>query len=106
MTTMSTNIAGVMKPFKGTIGRQWVGAVYDLDDFFKANKKKKGKKKKSVYELLSVGDSILIDEKKEEKHTVNGKSGVWRTIRGRHYFFPDDGSGVIPPFMSGNREGE
>jgi hypothetical protein len=39
----------------------------------------------------------MLEEAREKRYTVNGKRGIWRTIRGRHYFFPDDKSGVIPP---------
>jgi hypothetical protein len=34
-----------------------------------------------------------------------GKIGVWRTIRGRRYFFPNDGSGPLPKIPGGKKEG-
>lgn len=96
MTTLSSNIAGVVKPI-GMVKRVRAGEVYDVASLFSGKKKKK-KKNVAVYEVESVGGGLMLLEKKEQKHTVNGKKGVWRTIRGRHYFFPDDKSGVIPPF--------
>jgi len=94
MTTISGNIAGTIRPF-GVLKR---GEVVDVSDIFKKKKKKRKKKKSSVYEMVSVGGVAILCEKKEKKYTVDGKQGVWRTIRGRHYFFPDDKSGPIPPF--------
>jgi hypothetical protein len=38
-------------------------------------------------------ESVRIAE--ETMYTVQGKKGVWRTVRGRHIFFPEDGSAPI-----------
>lgn len=87
-----------MRPIGKPLRRPQAGKVYDLADLAKPIKKKK-KIKKRVYELFSSdGKMFLLEAKKEKKHKVNGKIGVWRTIRGKHYFFPDDKSGPIPPF--------
>jgi hypothetical protein len=97
MTTTSLNIATIPRPIGKPLRRQPIpGCVYNLDDFIIGKKKKK--KRKCVFELISIGDTVLLEEKKEKKYKVNGKIGVWRTIKGRHIFFPDDGSGPIPPF--------
>ena len=100
MTTTSADIPAIPRPIGKPLRRQPMpGYVYNLDAFVPYNKKKK--KKKRVYELVSTEDGILIEAKKEKKYKVDGKVGVWRTIKGRHYFFPDDGSGPIPPFHFG-----
>jgi hypothetical protein len=98
MTTTSANVAAVARPFADTLRRKWsAGTVYDLSVFTKKKKKKK-RKTEGVFEIIQVGDRVLIEAKKEKRHKVDGKLGVWRTMNGRHYFFPDDGSGPIPPF--------
>jgi hypothetical protein len=95
MTTLSGNIASIVKPIGDPLRRPVPGSVYDIGIFTPVKKKKK---KKKVYELVNSGGAVLLEEKKEKKYKVDGKLGVWRTIKGRHYFFPDDNSGPIPPF--------
>jgi hypothetical protein len=70
------------------------GKVYSVMDLVKPKKKKK---KIGVYEIFSEGGRMMIESVSKKEYTVNGKKGVWRTISGRHYFFPNDKSGTIPP---------
>jgi hypothetical protein len=96
MTVSSGNIAGVIKPI-GMLKLPWCpcsGRICKIEEI-PVNKKKK--RKISVYEILNIDGHIMLEEAREKRYTVNGKRGIWRTIRGRHYFFPDDKSGVIPP---------
>jgi len=93
----SANIAPYMVPI-GTIERLPSGFVYDVKTL---TNKKKSKKRAGVYEIFSVDGHMMIESAIEKKSVVNGKKGVWRTISGRHYFFPDDKSGSIPPFKWG-----
>ena len=93
MTTSSANIAGVIKPI-GMVRRP-SGFVFVTSDG--SSSKKKKRKKPGIYEVISVDNVTIIGEMKEKRYIVKGKKGVWRTIRGKHYFFPDDKSGVIPP---------
>ena len=46
-----------------------------------------------------VRSPLVVDKpgKKADKYKYKGKVGVWRTISGKRYFFPDDGSDSIPP---------
>lgn len=96
MTTSSSNIAGVLKPI-GMIRRGfwpcYSGCICKIEEI-PVNKKKK--KLVGVYEVINFDGEINLLEMKEKRYTVNGKKGIWRTIRGRHYFFPDDKSGIIP----------
>jgi hypothetical protein len=53
--------------------------------------------------LLEKAKSKRVVDKpggKQDKYEYKGKVGVWRTIAGKRYFFPDDGSGSIPPMSS------
>lgn len=94
--TTSSNIAGVLKPI-GILKRGSCpccsGCICKIKDI-PVNKKKK--KRVGVYEVVNFDGGVEILEAKENRYIVKGKKGVWRTIRGRHYFFPDDKSGVIP----------
>jgi len=104
MTTTSANIAHVVTPLGKPLRRFAPGMVYDLG---KLKKKKKKNKTESVYEVFTIDGHVLVEgigtaikklfAKKEKKHKIDGKIGVWRTIKGKHYFFPDDKSGPIPP---------
>lgn len=98
MTTTSADIgtAAIPMPFKGLVKRFEPGRIYQTKDIVK---KKKKNLKEGIFDVLSFGDEILFEAKREKKSVLNGKRGVWRTIRGRHYFFPDDKSGVIPPII-------
>jgi hypothetical protein len=98
MTTTSANIAPYMVPIGEPIERLPSGFVYDVK---RLTNKKKAKKKTGVYEIFAVDGHMMIESAVEKKSVVNGKKGVWRTISGRHYFFPDDKSGSIPPFKWG-----
>lgn len=101
MTTTSSNIAGVIRPIGGKLKRQVPGRIYDIDEITPTGSKKQKKKCQCVLELLSIGDEVLLVEASSKtKSVVNGKTGVWRTIRGRRHFFPDDGAGPIPPIGS------
>jgi len=54
-------------------------------------------------DLLEKAKSKQVIDKpgsKQDKYEYKGKVGVWRTIAGRRYFFPDDGSASIPPMSS------
>jgi len=55
---------------------------------------KTGKKVKSPQVVDKPG-------KQQDKYEYKGKVGVWRTIMGKRYFFPDDGSESIPPMKKG-----
>lgn len=94
----SADIAPYMVPIGSPVERLPSGFVYDVK---RLTSKKKSKKKASVYEIFSADGHIMIESAVEKKSIVNGKKGVWRTISGRHYFFPDDKSGSIPPFKWG-----
>lgn len=119
MTTTSANIASVPRPFAvaGHGTRPWPygsAKVYKVDEI-RPKKKKKGEKlyygqvgmlyvntKGQVTEAYSVpvgqpGDGLW-------KIPSLGKVGVWRTIKGRRYFFPVDGSGPIPK-IPGSKKG-
>lgn len=101
--TISANIGSFMVPLgiisKGN--RPWMaksGKMYKVDDL-----KPKKKKKKKTYEdlgMLQVEGAFTVPhgdpEDNKWKIPKLKKVGVWRTIRGRRYFFPDDGSGSIP----------
>jgi hypothetical protein len=106
--TTSTNISGVIKPLGGVLRRQVPGKVYDIDEITPTGtKKKKRKKKGGVFEMLSFdGELLFFEARRDRKHTVNGKAGVWRTVRGRKHFFPDDQSGPIPPIKKGDGNGQ
>lgn len=95
MTITSSNAGSFMKPVGGMLSRGYSGKMYKVDDILK-NKKVK-KKKTGMYELCDIEGLVLVESKKDRKYRVNGKMGVWRTIKGRYYFFPDDGSDTIPP---------
>jgi len=100
MTTTTANIASYAVPLGSPIRRVYPGRVYGAEDFFPKKKKKK-KRAKGVYELFMVGDEVLVEAVVPgRKYTLNGKTGVWRTVRGRKHFFPDDKSGTIPPIGS------
>lgn len=100
MTTMSSNIAGVIKPF-ARLKRPMYGYLLKVDELSVGKKKKE---KVGVYEVVSENGRVSLNEANEKKYVVNGKKGVWRTIKGRHYFFPDDGSATIPPMYGGKNE--
>jgi hypothetical protein len=95
--TASSNIAGVIKPI-GIISRGFLpccsGCICKIEEI-PVNKKRN--KKIGVYEIFNIDGYTMLEEAREKRHIVNGKRGIWRTIRGKHYFFPDDKSGVIPP---------
>lgn len=94
MTTTSANIAGVIKPFGGMLKRHVAGSVYDIDEITPIGTKKK-KKKRGVYELLVVDGEVMLEAKREKKYVVDGKTGVWRHIKGRPRFIPDGGTPVF-----------
>lgn len=108
MTTTSSNIARVIKPFGGVLKRQVPGRICDIDEIAPTGtKKKKCKRKCCVFEILSIdGEILFVEATRSRKHMVNGRAGVWRTIRGRKHFFPDDSSGPIPPIKKGDRHGK
>ena len=110
--TTSANIAGTIQPFAvaghGT-GPWPYGKVkiYKIDEIKPSKKKKKGDK---LYYgqvgMLYVGTDGKVQEAYTEpvgdpkdnlwKVPSLGKVGQWRTIKGRRYFFPIDGSGPVP----------
>jgi hypothetical protein len=94
MATTSANTAPYIVPVGDSIQRFSAGNVYDVKSIIKP---KKNKKKLGVYEIFSLEGHMVIESAVEKKSKINGKTGVWRTIKGRHYFFPDDKSGTIPP---------
>ena len=94
MTTTSANAGNYMVTIGEPIERFSPGKVYSVMDLVKPKKKKK---KIGVYEIFSEGGRMMIESVSKKEYTVNGKKGVWRTISGRHYFFPNDKSGTIPP---------
>jgi len=110
MTTTSGNIAGTIQPFAvaGSGTRPWPygkAKIYRVDDL-KPGKKKKKKKEYSDLGMLYVGTmedmqeayTVRVGDPKDNMWKIPklGKVGVWRTVRGRRYFFPVDGSGPIP----------
>jgi hypothetical protein len=101
----SGSVGGFMVPLGGLLKREFAGEVYDVGKM--VTKKRKAKRKFSgrVYEVVSFDGGIVIEAKSEKKYKVDGKTGVWRTIRGRHYFFPDDKSGPIPPIKGASHGG-
>ena len=94
MTTTSADIGSYMVPIGEPIERFYPGSVYSVKDLVKPKKKKK---KIGVYEIFSSDGVMMIESTVGKQYVVNGKKGVWRTVRGRHYFFPNDKSGTIPP---------
>lgn len=84
--------------------------VYSVDTL-----KPKKKKKRSLYygeigmmpiyrgESLSEGEFTRPVGKDGNKWELvdSGKIGVWRTIKGKRYFFSDDGSGPVPSIPEG-----
>jgi hypothetical protein len=82
--------------------------VYHVDEL----KPGKKKKKKLYYgEIgmfpITIGESMTtpVGDAKDNlwKHKKSGKIGKWRNVRGKPYFFPDDGSGPIPPVPTGGK---
>jgi len=116
MMTTSANIAGTPQPFAvtGHGTRPWPygsAKIYRVDDL-KPRKKKKSVKRPGGIGMLYVG---TIGEAYTEpvgnpkdgfwKIPSLGKIGVWRTIRGKRYFFPVDGSSSIPKVPGGGEKG-
>lgn len=108
--TTSANIKGTVQPF---VAGNWQNKawpygnkkVYTVDEL---KPRGGGKKKRFAYGetgMLYVTNegqmaeayTSLVDKEKNLWKIKGGKVGHWRTVRGKRYFFPKDGSGPIPP---------
>jgi len=107
--TTSANIAGTVRPFMrvGSGMVMWPygkGGMYKVDEIRPCKDKKKCSK--APYGQIGVIHVGMIGEAFTEpvgnpkdgfwKIKKTGKIGVWRTIKGRRYFFPVDGSSPTP----------
>lgn len=108
--TTSANIAGVPGPFAPVPrGGAWPYSkkrIWTLDEL----KPKKKKARSTPFygqmgmlllrreSLEEVKSPIVTDKpgKKKDTYKFKGKVGVWRTIAGKRFFFPSDGSGSTP----------
>jgi len=97
MTTLSGNVGSYTKPF-GYV----MPMPFPLSRFVDVGVLKK-RAKRNPYETTVTGivklESLVEAVTKEVSPGVwefRGKKGVWRTIRGRRYFFPKNGD-PIPP---------
>lgn len=100
MPTLSTNIAGTVRPFGGMHRRPF--PTYGLVSVYKLKKKKKKKGP-----VVAVGDLVHRVSQTEGRSTEptgkgdqwvinpSGKTGKWRDAANKHVFWPDDGSGPI-----------
>lgn len=98
--TTTANIASYVVPL-GMVAREpHSGRVWSVDEL--KGKSKVGKAKKlSELGLVAVVKGRQMSESISKpigdgRFELNGKIGVWRTIRGRKYFFPEDGSVNMP----------
>lgn len=104
MSTLSTNIAGTVRPFVAGVHRRvWPYGMVPISAL-----KKKRKKKCDNCSMVSLED---LTEKWNEKIgddlwnvTPPDKEGKWRRAGGHNVFFPDDGS--APVGMSKNLRGK
>lgn len=77
------------------------GKMHSVDSL-KPKKKKKKRKPYSEMGIIRMASGQELTEKTiskdlgDGKFEFEGKVGVWRTIRGKRYFFPDDGSDPTP----------
>jgi hypothetical protein len=85
-------------------------AILHIDEI-KPKKKKKGDKLHyGQVGMLQIGEAFTEPVGRKEdnlwKLKDKGKIGVWRTVRGNRYFYPDDGSGPIPPMRGVKDKGK
>lgn len=109
----SSNVANYIIPI-GMVSREWKymdGKIYKLNSL----KPKKNKKRLDDYGNIGIMYIDINGNLKQESFTEpvgNGlwripslkKVGIWRTIRGKRYFFPNDGSGPIPKMKKDNKK--
>jgi len=113
--TTSANIDGVVKPL-GMVRRDFhygSGRVYTIGEITPRRKKKKtGYAKVGMIRIESAGPveeasfTKPYGAKKDNLWLTGKKGGVWRTIRGRRYFFPLDGSSPTPTVKGGKKKGK
>jgi|GEM_PF-2802747 len=113
MTTTSGNIAGTPQPFAVTGGgtRPWPygkARMYKVDEIRPRKKKKVDNDNYGQVGMLYVGQlgEAYTTAVGDGFWKINstGKIGVWRTIRGKRYFFPSDGSGSTPKIPGGKKK--
>lgn len=115
MTTTSANIATVVKPI-GMVQRGFrygSGRIYPVSEIVPRKKNNTlgyGQvgmiRVESVDSVRHIGEGITEPYGKKKNnvwiHKKTKKIGVWRTIRGRRYFFPFDGSKPTPDVKGGD----
>lgn len=97
MTTLSGNAGPYMKPLGYVMPPPFPGS--GLIDVSKLKKRAKRNRYETGVRGLVKMESLVEETTKEVSPGVwefKGKKGVWRTIKGRRYFFPQDGD-PIPP---------
>lgn len=103
MPTLSTNIAGTVRPF----GAEPLRRVFPYGEVPISGLKKKRKKKKDD-PITYLGEVAVELEERwnkkvgDDKWKVGGKLGKWRRAQRHNVFFPDDGSAPIG-MPEGNR---